>query len=128
MKLSQDLRRRIVEAHENGEGGVKRLAKRFSVAISTVKKLFRLKKETGDIKPVEYVPGPAPKILDSDLPKLQELVKEKPDMTTKDIREQWKIHTGVNVSHSTMIRALQRANLTFKKKRLGVKRGIQKKT
>ncbi len=118
MVISQDFRRRIVSAYERKEGGKVRLAKRFSVAISTVKRIIKIKMETGDIKPKPHAGGWVHLIPDSELAKLKNLVVEKSDSTTKELIEKWFILTGKNVSHSTMIRALKRSKLTLKKRHL----------
>ena len=115
MEISQDLRQRVVQAYENKEGGMRRISKRFSIGLSTMKRLLKLKKETGDIKPRAHGGGTTPKVPDSELPKLTELVAEKPDRTTTELRIEWEKRTGVILSHASMIRALQRARLTFKK-------------
>ena len=51
MEISQDLRRRVIWAYENKEGAMRRISKRFSIGLSTMKRLLKLKKETGDLKP-----------------------------------------------------------------------------
>jgi transposase len=119
MSLSQDLRRRIVSIFEKKEIGKKALAKRFSVSHSTVKRLVKIKLKTGDIKPKPHAGGIKPLIPDTDLQKLSSLVEEKSDRTIKEIREKWALLVGVETSHATMFRALKRAKLTVKKRRLG---------
>lgn len=119
MSLSQDLRRRIVSAIEKKEAGKKTLATRFSVSLSTVKRLFKLKLETGDIKPRPHAGGVKLLIPDPDLKKLKDLVAEKPDRTITELREQWDLLGGEKVSHATMFRALKRTKLTVKKRPLG---------
>lgn len=128
MLISQDLRRRIVSAYERKEGGKLRLAKRFAVSVSTVKRIVKIKIETGDIKPKPHGGGLKHLIPDSELQRLRNLVAEKSDRTTKELIEQWLIRTGVKVSHSTMIRALQRAKLTIKKRHLERMSAIPKRT
>jgi len=54
---SIDLRRKIIFTYENGEGSIVMIAKRFKVAASTIVSYLKRKRETGDIKPIEYTPG-----------------------------------------------------------------------
>lgn len=105
-----------------------RLSKRFSVSRSTVRRLIKIKKETGDIQPKPHAGGWMHLIQDSDLKMLSDLVAKKSDRTIKELIEQWLIMTGIKVSHATMVRALQRAKLTIKKRRLGRMNAIQRRT
>ena len=118
MIISQDLRRRIVRAYENKEGGKKRIAERFSVALSTVKRMVKLKTETGDTKPKPHGGGVMHLIPESELQRLKDLVAKKSDRTIKELREQWEIIAGIKVGHATMFRALKRAKMTIKKRHL----------
>lgn len=118
MPISQDLRRRIVSAYEKKEGGKKCLAKRFSVALSTVKRIVKIKMETGDTTPKPHGGGVKHLIPDLELQSLRDLVAKKSDRTIKELREQWKISSGITVSHATMFRALKRAKMTIKKRHL----------
>ena len=49
--LSLDLRERIIAAYEGGEGPQKELVSRFSVGVASVRRLVRLKRETGGLSP-----------------------------------------------------------------------------
>ena len=49
--LSNDLRKRILEAVDNREGSRRKLAARFKVNTSTITKLLRLRCETGSSAP-----------------------------------------------------------------------------
>ena len=53
--LSNDLRKRILDAVDNKEGSRRKLAARFKVNTSTITKLLRLRRQTGS-----YSPGPTP--------------------------------------------------------------------
>jgi len=48
--LSMDLRERIVDAYEKGEGSQAQIGKRFSVSRSVVGKLVRQKRRTGSVE------------------------------------------------------------------------------
>ena len=48
--LSLDLRERIVDAYENGEGSQAEIGKRFAVSRSVVGKLVRQKRRTGSVE------------------------------------------------------------------------------
>ena len=48
--LSNDLRKRILDAVDNREGSRRKLAVRFKVNTSTITKLLRLRRETGSMR------------------------------------------------------------------------------
>jgi len=58
---SDDLRRRILQAYEQGEGSEARLAQRFRVSVSYVKKIRRRLRQTGKRERVPHHPGRKPK-------------------------------------------------------------------
>ena len=113
--LSNDIRSRLIAAKEAGEGSVLALAKRFKVGSATVQRLFRRVRETSSIEPLPHGGGMPPKIPDSDLPKVIELVREKPDRTIEELTKEWEIRHGVSISTSAMSRTLARCNITQKK-------------
>ena len=49
--LSNDLRRRILDAVDNREGSRRKLAARFSVNTSTITRLLQLRRQTGSFEP-----------------------------------------------------------------------------
>ena len=57
MPTTRDLSGRIVSAHEKKEGGKKHTANRSSVALSTVKRIVKIKMETGDTTPKPHGGG-----------------------------------------------------------------------
>ena len=129
MRISVDLRKRAVQAYESGAGSLREIASRFLIGEASLKRFLRLKRETGDVKSNKRHGGGTPaKIPSLELPKLAKVVAQKPDRTIKEFREEWYRRTGVQTSHATMARALQRAGLSFKKKRFVPRNEIQKKT
>ena len=58
--LSNDLRKRILDAVDNHEGSRRKLAARFKVNTSTITKLLRLRRETGSSEPRPHGGGVAP--------------------------------------------------------------------
>src|SRR3954462_14561407 len=97
--LSNDLRKRILDAVDNKEGSRRKLAVRFKVNTSTITKLLRLRRETGSVQPPPPGGrgGPAPRphgggvepALDHDaLERLRKLVETTPDATLESLRQQ----------------------------------------
>ena len=61
--LSNDLRKRILDAVDKREGSRGQLAVRSKVNTSTITKLLRLRRETGSIEPRPHAGGVAPTIV-----------------------------------------------------------------
>src|SRR5947199_144686 len=66
--LSNDLRKRILEAVDNNEGSRRKLAVRFKVNTATITKLLRLRRETGSIEPRPHAGGVTPTLDDDAAP------------------------------------------------------------
>src|SRR5215472_4889473 len=110
--LSNDLRRRILEAVDNREGSRRQLAARFKVNTSTITKLLRLRRETGSIEPRPHAGVVAPALDGNALQRLRRLVEETPDATLEALRQQM----GISGSRMIICRALQKLGLPLKKK------------
>ncbi|MDM8567049.1 IS630 transposase-related protein [Candidatus Halobeggiatoa sp. HSG11] len=59
---SMDLRKKIVETYKNGEGSIRKLAKRFKVSKGFIFSLLKRQKETGTIAPKPHGKGRNPSI------------------------------------------------------------------
>ncbi|WP_437294639.1 IS630 transposase-related protein [Sorangium sp. So ce426] len=112
---SLDLRRRIVDAYVNGEGSIREIAERFSVAPNTVQNYLTQVRATGSLAPLPHGGGVGPKIDRAGLDEVRKLVEEKNDRTLAELAEQFEQRQEVRVSIPTMHRALQRLGITRKK-------------
>ncbi len=110
--LSNDLRKRILDAVDHKEGSRRKLAIRFKVNTSTITKLIRLRRETGSIEPRPHAGGVAPALDDDALQRLRKLVEKTPDATLETLRQQM----GISGSRMIICRALQKLGLPLKKK------------
>src|SRR5437763_3904831 len=110
--LSNDLRKRILEAVDNNEGSRRKLAVRFKVNTATITKLLRLRRETGSIEPRPHAGGVTPTLDDDALRRLRTLVEETPDATLESLRQRM----GISGSRMIICRALQKLGLPIKKK------------
>lgn len=114
--LSQDIRVRIVNTYQAGNISIRKVATRFQVSPTTVQKLLRQQRETGNLLP-KKASGGKPSQLAGNEQKIQSLVEEHPDYTLAEYCEVWEERGGVRVSESVMCRLLQELKLTRKKKR-----------
>lgn len=114
--LSVDLRQRIIAAYQAKEGSQRQLAKRFKVSLSFVRDLTRRYRHTGSFEPKPHRGGAMAKLGAAHLPIVQALVEAQPDALLVELCERFAEKTAVKVSVSTMQRAVQRLELSVKKK------------
>lgn len=121
--ISFDLRRRVVEAYKLGEGGYGTLAKRFSVALSSVQRWVGLDNFFGDCSARPHAGGVPPKITEEQWPQLKTLIEEKSDRTLAELAEEWNARNNTNVHYSSIDRALRRMGITLKKRNSWQRKG-----
>lgn len=111
--LSLDLRVRIVEAYERGEGSVRDIAERFIVSPTTVQNYRKLLSSAGRVLPRPHGGGCGRKIDDAFL---RPLLEEKDTWTLDELAAEyaWR-HGGDRVARSTMSQAVRRLGWTRKK-------------
>jgi transposase len=110
--LSNDLRKRILDAVDNREGSRRKLAARFKVNTSTITKLLQLRRQTGSFEPRPHGGGVEPTLDHDALERLRKLVEETPDATLVTLKQK----LGVSGSRMIICRALQKIGLPRKKK------------
>jgi transposase len=110
--LSNDLRQRILDAVDNREGSLRKLAARFSVNTSTITRLLRLRRETGSSEPRPHGGGVTPTLDGDALERLRSLVDRAPDATLEGLKQEM----GISGSKMIICRALQKLGLPLKKK------------
>jgi len=109
---SQDLRQRILETIERGEGSVRQIARRFLVSVSFVTRLLQLHRSTGSLQPRPHGGGNPAVLTPEDLEALRELIRQQPDATLQECRRR----LGLSCSTMTISRALRDLGLPRKKK------------
>lgn len=116
--LSRDLRQRIIDTVERGEGSLRQIAKRFLVSLSFVTRLLRHYRTTGSLEPNPHGGGRKPALGPAQLKRLRALIRKKPDATLEELRQQ----LGVDCSHMAISRAVRKLKITWKKKVLHAQR------
>lgn len=109
---SQDLRKRIVDTVQRGEGSLRQIARRFLVSVSFVTRLLQRHRSTGALEPRPHGGGNPAVLGPQDLDQLRELVRRQPDATLEELRQR----LGVSCSLMTISRALRKLGLPRKKK------------
>src|SRR3954471_11083266 len=109
---SQDLRQRIVDTIQRGDGTIRQVAERFLVSFSFVTRLLQLYRSTGSVEPRPHGGGNPAVLTPEDLQRLRELIRQRPDARLEECRT----HLGASCSLMTISRALSRLGLPRKKK------------
>ncbi len=109
---SRDLRQRVVDTIQRGDGSVRQIAKRFLVSVSFVVRLLHRHRATGSVEPGPHGGGNPAVLTPADLERLRELIRRRPDATLEECRQQ----LGLSCSTMTIARALRNLGLPRKKK------------
>jgi transposase len=109
---SQDLRQRVLETVQSGEGSLRQIARRFLVSVSFVTRLLRTHRSTGSLEPKPHGGGNPAILTPEDLERLRGLVGQQPDATLEELRQR----LGASCSTMTISRALRKLGLPRKKK------------
>lgn len=115
---SLDLRQRVWNAWQKGEGSQRELARRFAVSLSFVRDLSRRFRASGSIAAKPRGGGRPPLAGTAALARVQALVAARND-ATNDEYHQGLLAEGYSWSRATVGRVLLRLRLTSKKKTLG---------
>lgn len=108
-----DLRIRILEAYDAGEGTRQQVAERFKVSVHMVKKLLAQRKKLGSLEPQNHRCGRKCILNEKDLQWLKKTVEKKPDITLKELTAAF----AKPCSIMTISRALERLGASYKKNR-----------
>ena len=112
---SVDLRQKIVDAYDRGQGSQRKLAKTFGVSRCFVEKLFRQRRRTGSLAPKRQGGWRKPLLDPAALELVGQLVQAQPDLTLQELCDAVDQQQSIRVSVPTMCTGLQRLGLRRKK-------------
>ena len=112
---STDLKERLVRAVADGQP-MREAARRFGVAVTTVKRAVVQQRETGSLEH-KPIPGRPRAIRGEQEAMLRARLEAVPDATVLEHCAWWAEHTGQALSEVTMWRAMRRLGWTHKKNR-----------
>jgi transposase len=104
--LSKDLRERIIAAKEEGASHA-RLAKELRVSISAITRLLALYRETGSVEARPRKAGRKPRLNEEMLQKISGRIKEQPDITLRELIEEFSLPVSVPALCNTINRKLK---------------------
>lgn len=107
----KELRERVVEAYDNGEGSQRELAERFKISYKAVNSWVRLARETGSVEPP---PGSGGTPSEITAEALEAILAERNDFSYEEIAEKLDAQ-DIAASKSSVHRAMVRFGITRKK-------------
>src|SRR3989337_4235979 len=112
---SNDLRRKLLEAHDRGEGSLRELAVRFGVSGPWAWKISAQRRRTGQMERVEQRHGSPSRATAEVEARLRRLLREQPDRTLVELQQGVWGAEGVHFSIQPLWRLLRRMSLPLKK-------------
>ena len=122
---SDDLRRKLLEAFDQGKGSLGELAERFGVSLGWAWKVSATRKRTGRMERPGYRPGAKSRI---DEQALAGILRSHPDATLIELQTELENKTGLHISTQHLWRVVKRLGFRLKKSRSTPKSGILKRT
>jgi len=113
---STDLRTRLLNWYNAGNGTLPAAARHFAVGPATASRWVARFKRTGEIEPRANAGGVEPMLTDADLASIRTIVEQNPSLTMVEIIAWFVDGGGETVSPSTMGRAV-RSKLGFTRKK-----------
>ena len=111
--LSEDLRRRIIEARQAGGGSVE-VSERFRVSRRTLARLFGQYERTGEMRP-KQIGGYRRSRLQKHDRTLSRWLEKQPDITLAELCERCRKELGVTIGINALWHQLRKLRLSFKK-------------
>ena len=121
---SDDLRRKLLEAHDRGDGSLAELAARFGVSRGWAWKISAARKRSGQVERPSYRPGPRSRL---DQQVLARLLTAHPDWTLGQLQSGLEEQTGICFSASHLWLQLKRLGFRLKKSRSTQASGTRKR-
>jgi transposase len=109
---SDDLRRKLLEAFDQGKGSLGDLAERFGVSLGWAWKVSAARKRTGRMERPSYRPG-AKRRMDEQA--LAGILRSHPDATLVELQAELENKTGLRMSTQHLWRVVKRLGFRLKK-------------
>jgi len=116
MALSDDLRKRVIEAVTVGKASCNTAAKWFSVSVSTVVRWVSRHAETGEVSPKPMGGDRRSGRVEAQGDYLKGLIRREPDITLLEISDRLAANCGERLSTSVLARFFDRHDMTWKSK------------
>lgn len=116
---SDDLRIKLIEAHQAGEGSLEALARRFHVSVGWTKKVSAAFRRTGSaVRPPTSPPGRRSRFGPAIQQRLRQWISEQSDLTLHELQARLRSELGVTASIGRLWSLLREMSLDRKKSHL----------
>jgi transposase len=112
---ANDLRRKFLQAYEQGQGTLGELAEQFGMSEGWAKKISATRTRTGQIDRPPWRRGPVSRVTAAVQTWLKEQIRQQPDLTLMELQEQLQASQGVRLSIGRLWLALRQMGLRLKK-------------
>ena len=113
---SNDLRRKFLQAYDEGEGTLEELAEQFRVSLGWARKISARRFRTGEVEAPVWRHGPVSRVTPEVQEWIRKQIRAQPDTTLQELREQLEEAKQVGLSMGRMWLALRQLGLPLKKK------------
>lgn len=114
---SDDLRRKLLTAHDRGEGSLTELAARFSVSVGWARKISAQRRRTGQAERVPHRPGRKPRAGEEAQQQVRAWFRAQPDLTLAEVQARLLAEADVRLSIPQVWYLVRRLGLRLKKSR-----------
>jgi len=125
---SNDLRRKLLEAHEQGRGTLEELAEEFGVSLGYAKKISAALRRTGRMERIEQRHGRINQVTPLVQERLREWLRQQPDRTLAELQRQLREQMHVSLSIPRLWVVLRQMKLRLKKSRSTLRSRTRRKT
>ena len=125
---SNDLRRKLLEAHEQGRGTLEELAEEFGVSLGYAKKISAALRRTGRMERTEQRHGRINQVTPLVQERLREWLRQQPDRTLAELQRQLREQMQVSMSIPRLWVVLRQMKLRLKKSRSTPRSRTRRKT
>ena len=125
---SNDLRRKLLEAHEQGQGTLEELAEEFGVSLGFAKKISAALRRTGRMERTEQRHGRINQVTPLVQERLRGLLRQQPDRTLGELQGQLREQMQVSLSIPRLWVVLRQMKLRLKKSRSMPRSRTRRKT
>ncbi len=125
---ADDLRRKLLQAHDRNQGSLPALAERFGVSAGWAWKISAMRRRTGSMERPQQRHGPVSRVTPAVEARLRERVRARPDLTLAELQQQLQRDEGLYLSIGRLWLALQKMGLRLKKSRSTRKNRIAPKS
>lgn len=112
---ADDLRRKLLQAHDRKQGSLRRLAERFGVSVGWAWKISAARRRSGKMERRQQRHGPLSRVTPAVEARLRDRVRAQPDATLVELQQQLQQEPGLYLSIGRLWLALQKMGLRLKK-------------